>query len=55
MDSKHGKSSIAKLLAEIIYADLDFIPGTDPRYAFYATDLNHSGIHNVQLLYGLNR
>lgn len=25
-------------------ADLDFTPGTDPRYSFYVTDLNYGGI-----------
>ena len=29
---------------ELLNTDLDFIPGTDPRYAFYATDLNYGGI-----------
>jgi len=28
----------------LLNADLDFIPGTDPRYAFYATDLSYGGI-----------
>ena len=29
---------------ELLNTDLDFIPGTDPRYAFYAADLNYGGI-----------
>jgi len=31
-------------IQELLNADLDFIPATDPRYAFYVTELNYGGI-----------
>jgi transposase len=31
-------------IQELLNADLDFIPSTDQRYAFYVTDLNYGGI-----------
>jgi transposase len=31
-------------IEELLNAKLDFTPGTDPRYAFYAADLNYGGI-----------
>jgi len=31
-------------IKQLLNAELDFIPGTDSRYAFYAADLNYGGI-----------
>ncbi len=31
-------------IERLLNAELDFTPGTDPRYAFYVTDLNYGGI-----------
>jgi len=39
----HVPATISEV-EELLNADLDFIPGTDPRYGFYSTDLNYGGI-----------
>jgi transposase len=39
----HVPATISEV-EELLNADLDFIPGTDPRYGFYSTYLNYGGI-----------
>jgi len=42
-------------IQELLNADLDLIPATDPRYAFYVTELNYGGIPQRAVVVGRKR